>query len=114
MIDEEENILFKGKIAKEVGSCDAIIMTQLLFSGLLKKLNNEEMLALFSCLCTETRAGKACQILESRISDNFWEACEFVEKEVSKLIEVELKSGVADQEKDPMKRMNYHFYELIY
>jgi superfamily II RNA helicase len=28
MIDEEENIMFKGKVAKEVGgSADAIIMT---------------------------------------------------------------------------------------
>ena len=114
MIDEEENMLFKGKVAKEVGSGDAIVITQLLFSGLLKKLNNEEMLALFSCLVTETRAGKSCQILESKISDNFWEACEFLEKEVMKLIEIEQKSGVTDQEKDPLKRLNYHFYELIY
>jgi hypothetical protein len=27
MIDEEENMLFKGKVAKEVGSGDAIVIT---------------------------------------------------------------------------------------
>lgn len=27
MIDDEENMLFKGKVAKEAGSCDALIMT---------------------------------------------------------------------------------------
>jgi superfamily II RNA helicase len=43
-------MLFKGKVAKEVSSGDSILCTQLLFSGHLKKLNNEEILALFSVL----------------------------------------------------------------
>lgn len=114
MIDEEENMLFKGKVAKEVGSADSIIMTQLLFSGHLKKLNNEEMLALFSVLVTETRAGKQCKMLESKISDNFWDACMAIEKETTNLIDIERKFGVTDQEKDATKRLNYYFYELVY
>lgn len=59
MIDTDENMLFKGKVAKEAGSGDAILITQLLFSGHLKNLKNEEMLALFSVLVTETKASRS-------------------------------------------------------
>jgi superfamily II RNA helicase len=48
MIDADQNILFKGKVSRVVNSIDPILITQLVFSGKLKDLNNEEMLAIFS------------------------------------------------------------------
>lgn len=49
-MDSNLNILFKGEVAREITNADKIIMTELLFSGLLKKLSVEEILALFSVL----------------------------------------------------------------
>ena len=48
MVDADQNILFKGKVSRVVSSIDPILITQLVFSGKLKDLNNEEMLAIFS------------------------------------------------------------------
>lgn len=49
-LDFDMNLLFKGKVAREINNVDKILMTELLFSGHLKNLTNEEMLALFSVL----------------------------------------------------------------
>lgn len=72
------------------------------------------MLGLLSCLVSNIRAAKSHPILDSEISPAFWAACLYVESEAVKLIETEQKCGVLDEEKDPMKRLNYQFYELVY
>jgi superfamily II RNA helicase len=89
MIDDQNNVLYKGKVAKAVASVDSILMTQLLFSGSLKKLNDEEMLALLSCMIFNIRASKQHPVLDTEISPAFWEACLAIEKETVNLIEVE-------------------------
>lgn len=89
MIDEESNILFKGKVAKAVSSVDSILITQLLFSGRLKDLADEEVLALLSVLIVNIRAAKSHQMLATEISKSFWSACLFLEQEATNLIEVE-------------------------
>ena len=53
-------------------------------------------------------------MLETKISDNFWKACMYLESECQKLVEIENKCGVNDQEKDLTKRLNYYFYEIVY
>ena len=68
MIDEQDNVLYKGKVAKAVSSVDPILMTQLLFSGHLKQLTDEEMLALLSCMIFNIRASKQHPILDTEIS----------------------------------------------
>lgn len=114
MIDEDQNMLFKGKVARVVGSVDPILLTQLIFSGWLKKINDYEMLALLSVLIEQVKASKEHKMLESRISDNFWEACLFLEDECDKLIGTEARCGVNDQIQDKYKRLNYYFYEIVY
>ena len=57
-IDKELNMLFKGKVAQQF-VYNKILITELLFSGLLKELTNEECLALFSVLACKTHAKKA-------------------------------------------------------
>ena len=57
MIDADQNILFKGKVSRVVSSIDPILITQLVFSGKLKDLNNEEMLAIFSIFLDQIKAG---------------------------------------------------------
>ena len=113
MIDEEQNTLFKGKVAKAVQSADCILLTQLIFSGHLKDLTDPEMLALLSVL-VELRPAKSHDMLESQISEKFWAACMYLEQETTKLIAAEQKCGVADQQDVAIKRLNYYFYEIVY
>jgi superfamily II RNA helicase len=49
-LDNDLNTLFKGKVSADILSTDKIITTELIFSGLLKDLTNEECVALFSVL----------------------------------------------------------------
>jgi superfamily II RNA helicase len=114
MIDEDQNILFKGKVAKEVTSADAVLLTQLVFSGHIKNLTDEELLALLSCVLANVRPAKSHAMLEAEISESFWSACLHLEQETGNLIAVEAQSGVTDEEKDPIRRLNYFFYELIH
>ena len=48
-IDKDLNLLFKGKVAQHFPT-NKILMTELIFSGMLKELTNEECVALFSVL----------------------------------------------------------------
>jgi superfamily II RNA helicase len=52
------NLRFKGKVAMDIESTDKIMMTELIFSGLLKELSTEECIALFSVLNSQVRASK--------------------------------------------------------
>jgi superfamily II RNA helicase len=51
-LDNELNLLFRGKVAQCFASIDKILMTELIFSGILKELTNEELAAIFSVLDT--------------------------------------------------------------
>ena len=53
-------------------------------------------------------------MLTSKVSENFWSACLFLEEECNKLIDIERKNGVNDQVQDTYKRLNYFFYEIVY
>ena len=53
-------------------------------------------------------------MLEAEISPAFWKACMFLEAEATKLIDIEAKYVVTDEEKEAIKRLNYYFYELVY
>jgi superfamily II RNA helicase len=76
-IDNNTNLLFKGEVSREITNVDKIVMTELLFSGILKKLTNEEILALFSVLSPQIKASKADECT-SEISPQFSEALMFV------------------------------------
>ena len=78
MIDEDQNIMFKGKVAKVIASTDCVLLTQLVFSGKLKDLSDPEMLALLSVL-VEQKPAKSHEMLDTKISDKFWESCMYLE-----------------------------------
>ena len=69
-MDYDLNILFKGKVAADIESTDKILTTELIFSGLLKELTNEECVALFSVLLFQIKSSKADEC-QSRISETF-------------------------------------------
>ena len=72
------------------------------------------MLALLSVLLDRVKASKGHEMLQSRVSDNFWNACIWLEKECEKLIETERSHGVEGEIQELEKRLNYYFYEIVY
>ena len=93
-IDNDQNLLFKGRVAKSFSNIDQILGTQLLFSGWLTKLTIEEICALFSIMRNEIKAGKDAKMNETNISENFKGACYYLEKECQDLIEIEQNYAV--------------------
>lgn len=76
--DKEMNIQSKGKVANEIQSTDKILTTELLFSGLLNKLTNEEIIALFSILVYNVKASNKAEPCVEKISEGFNEAVNFL------------------------------------
>ena len=112
--DRQMNMQSKGRVADEIQSTDKIITTELLYSGLLNRLTNEECVGLFSILISNVKAGPKCEPCVSTISDAFNDALMFLEVTCDKLIEIEKQYGVVDTDCEKEKRLNYYFYELIY
>mmetsp|Transcript_13364 Transcript_13364/g.22736 ORF Transcript_13364/g.22736 Transcript_13364/m.22736 type:complete len:123 (+) Transcript_13364:3915-4283(+) len=65
MIDEEENILFKGKVARCTTHNNVILCTQLFFSGYFKLLDDRELLAIFAVLDDDRKPGGGAPMLQS-------------------------------------------------
>lgn len=114
-LDEEMNMLFKGKVAHEIISTDKILTTELIFSGLLKDLTIEECIALFSVLYTQVKGSKQAQPCVADISDGFKNALAFLSDQAEKLIVTEKHFGVIDTLGFEVEtRLNFYFYELMY
>jgi hypothetical protein len=47
----------------------------------LKDLSNEELLGILSVMLKDVKASKGHEMLESRVSDSFWDTCIWLEKE---------------------------------
>lgn len=113
-LDNQMNMLFKGKVAHEIISTDKILTTELIFSGLLKDLTIEECIALFSILNTQVKAGKNAEPCVADISEGYKNAITFLTEECQKLIDIEKQMGVLDTLPEVDQRLNFYFYELMY
>ena len=54
----QENVIdLKGRVACEVSTCDELLATELMFSGVFNDLTPEQTVALCSCLVFEEKVG---------------------------------------------------------
>ncbi|WOK97165.1 DExH-box ATP-dependent RNA helicase DExH9 isoform X1 [Canna indica] len=64
-ITSEDVVELKGKVACEISTADELILTELMFSGILKDINLEEMVALLSCFVWQEKLQDAPKPRES-------------------------------------------------
>ena len=76
-LDNDLNLLFKGKVACDIQNTDKIVTTELIFSGLLRDLPKEELVALVSVLVFQVNSNKATQC-SLTISEGFQKAVGFI------------------------------------
>jgi len=100
-------------VAKQFTNADAIVMTELMFSGKIKQLEIEEALALFSILITQIRPPRFSKMCELEISKQFWDTSIYVETVINELVRAEQEEGVENSQ-GADERINYYFYEMIY
>ena len=88
IVDEELNILFKGKVAMQACQ-DKVLMTEFFFSGLIVDLTDQELLAILSMFVTTEKASGSVPDCGKQYSEKFTEAYNFVEQQANALIQLE-------------------------
>lgn len=83
-IDKELNQLYKGKVSEVIHS-NKFLTTELIFSGLLKELTNEEIVGVISTISV-MRGTKRDDASDEYISEAFTKALDFIEEEAHRLI----------------------------
>jgi len=87
-IDEEETVELKGRCAVNVNTCESLILTEMIFDGLLDDLGSEEIAALLSCLVFQQRTD----------ADVAKELPEALKKSIEGMKEVGLRLGQVQKE----------------
>jgi len=77
IIDEDLNILFKGKVAMQACQ-DKILLTEFFFSGFIGLLTDPELLAILSIFVTTERASGNVADCGKQYSEKFTEAFDFI------------------------------------
>lgn len=113
IVDNDLNMLFKGKVAVKVSSADNILLTEFFFSGLLSELTDQEILAIVSLLNNQQKAPGNQPECIKMYSESYKKAYAFIISETEKLIALEEAFGI-NEEKNFSKRLNFKFYEAVY
>ena len=113
IIDQDLNLLFKGKVAVSVGSADNILLTEFFFSGLISELSDVELLAILSAFNCQQRAPGNVPECAKMYSEKFKTALEYVVSQTERLISLEGEFGVTG-EQELKNRLNLKFYEAVY
>jgi superfamily II RNA helicase len=113
IVDNDLNLLFKGKVASKVSSADSILLTEFFFSGLINELTDQELLAIVSILNNQQRAPGQQPECIRMYSESFKKAYAFMLSETEKLIGLEETFGIHEEKKFE-KRLNFCFYEAVY
>lgn len=111
IIDQDLNMLFKGKVADKAGG---ILLTEFFFSGIISELTDCELLALLSIFEVRERAGGNVEDCVKQYSDAFRKGLNFIIHETEKLIALETQKGITGEDNAIEKRLNFKFYEIIY
>ena len=85
IIDEDLNILFKGKVAMQACQ-DKVLLTEFFFSGLINDLSDQELLAILSIFVTTEKASGNVGDCGKQYSEKFQEAYDFVVAQANALI----------------------------
>lgn len=69
LIDKNDIVLDKGRVAGEISSCDELMITELILSGFFTELKPEEITAVLSVLINDEKGGdKKLMIKNERLS----------------------------------------------
>ena len=95
-IDEDLNVLFKGKVAMKAVA-DKIIMTEFFFSGMLNELSDQELFAIFSIFATQEKASGQVADCGKMYSEKFSDAVKLVRESAETLILMEANLEVQEE-----------------
>ena len=118
---DDENLLLKGKAAKEISSADCILVTEFLLSNAINNLPIDELIAFLSGFITNQNG---VNLQDPEISENFTLAIDELEKIINQIKEIE--NSEEFEESRYNRRFNFtlakpiqswmkgsHFYQIL-
>lgn len=72
-IDENDTVCLKGRVACEVNTCESLIVTEMVFEGMLNELEPTEIVALLSALLFQEKSDEE---LDSELPQRLVSSCE--------------------------------------
>lgn len=78
-VDENDTVCVKGRVACEVNTCESLIVTEMVFEGILNQLEPAEIVAALSALIFQERSkdsgGEECSDLDSELPERLSSCC---------------------------------------
>ena len=108
-IDSSRVILIKGRVAREINSCDELIATEMIFEGILTSLDCSEAIALLSMLVFEENIDSP-----PNLSDSLLAAKESVETIARSLAKVQIAAGLDMTEAEYLRSLKPGLMEVVY
>ncbi|KAH3760431.1 antiviral helicase [Pelomyxa schiedti] len=110
-VDHDLTVLMKGRVAREINTCDSLIVTELIFSNFFSELHPAEMVAVLSVLVFQERDSSDNDSFSPRLQ----QLADDLTKLVSKLADIQTRCGMDLTEKDYMKEvLHFGVYEVVY
>jgi antiviral helicase SKI2 len=108
-IDSANVILIKGRVAREINSCDELIATEMIFEGVLSDLSPAEAIALLSLLVFEESSETKPNLTERLNASK-----EAIEKVARSLAKVQAAAGLDVNETEYLKTLKPGLMEVVY
>ncbi len=97
-IDENDTVCVKGRVACEVNTCEEIIVTEMIFEGILNELEPAEIAAVLSALIFQEKT--SASELDSELPDRLRIACEKMTTIAMNLGQLQYEHGIQIVAKD--------------
>lgn len=97
-IDDNDTVYVKGRVACEVNTCEEIIITELIFEGILNELEPQEIVALLSALIFQEKSTES--ELDSELPERLRNACDRMKTIATNLGQLQSDHGIQLVAKD--------------
>ena len=108
-LDEQRTVLIKGRVAREINTCDELVLTELIFRNYFQDLSPAEAVALISCFVFQEKVD-----VEPRRTAALTTTCERVRNDMKELLQLQLDCGVTVDQDDFMRIYNPGLLEVVY
>jgi len=109
-IDKDRIVQLKGRVAREVTTCDELIATELIFENILTPLTPEEIVSLLSCLIFEDKTDA-----EPELPDRLVQAHKALVNLTIGLANIQIEYGLKLTPKDYLKEnVRWGLMQVVY